>query len=104
MTTTDFLKAYPLPQSDPKTLRVFEQVERLHSILSTMNLNQRGTFQYTTDNARLDEVSKVSGVSVRKPDALIPHRHILLAHNSGMIILKGPEMRITETFTEVSEI
>lgn len=101
MNTTDFLKAYPLPQSDPKTRRVFEQVEKMHLSLNTLDLNQRATYYYTIDNARLEDVAKVAGIGIRKPDSVTPYKHIYLAHDKGMIVLRGPEMRVTATFEEI---
>ena len=101
MNIKDFLKAYPLPQSNPKTRKVFEQVEKMHLALNILDLNQRATYYYTVDNARLEEVSKAANIAVRKPDTTISAQHIYLVHEKGMIVLRGPEMRITETSQEI---
>jgi metal-responsive CopG/Arc/MetJ family transcriptional regulator len=101
MNIKDFLKAHPLPQSDPKTRRVFEQVEKINLALNNLDLNQRSTYYMTIDNARLEEVSKAANIAIRKPDTIISAQHIYLVHEKGMVVLRGPEMRITETFKEI---
>ena len=101
MNTKDFLKATPLPQSDPKTRKVFEQVEKMHLSLNALDINQRATYYYTIDNARLEDVAKVAGMGIRKPDSITPYKHIYLAHDNGVIVLRGPEMKVTETFEEI---
>lgn len=101
MNIKDFLKAYPLPQSEPKTRRVFEQVEKMCLNLNTLDLNMRATYYMTIDNARLEDVAKAANIAVRKPDMTISAQHIYLVHEKGMVVLRGPEMRVTETFKEI---
>lgn len=101
MTTETFLSFYPLPQSDPKTRKVFEQVEKMHLFLNTFNLNQRATILCTFDPARLEEVARLTGATVKAPDSIQPYRKIYVTHPNGLIILRSPEVRVTETFEEI---